>query len=236
MSLKSEDARALDQLRQRLSNLNAFLDTMITRFNKEQPLLDWPSIESYQKSLAHTLDQLNETMVTHEKLFKEAHVYPLSTFPGHTQEAALNQILSKKLQPPAEAWVEELTTKAEKTKGAKEGGSVGNDEMNSLWSWANSASQSIVGPMLENQDFDTDFTLAEMEDGVENVKTGLRRKMWDDESGDEDDEAADEMDEDKVSESKVEAEERIDPTLPPLPLEAVMRFMTTGAMPSRPNR
>lgn len=69
---------------------------------------------------------------------------------------------------------------------------------------------------------------------MENVRTGLRRKLWDEESGDED-EDAEKMEEDVMPEKK-EVEEGVDPELKPVPLESVLRFTTTGAMPVRPNR
>jgi mediator of RNA polymerase II transcription subunit 8 len=158
------------------------------------------------------------------------HVYPLPAFPGHTQEALLQQLLRKKLEPGVEKWVEDHTT-ATTSNGDN---AINNGEWRDLWSEAASMSQGVVGPMLEEDGaFGEDFTIAETEAGVENVVTGLRRKMWESDSEDEDDEGEIEGSkmEDVMPTEEVKMEEGVDPTLPPLSLEAILKFTATGERP-----
>lgn len=228
MSLPIDQLRALDALRTRLHQLSDTLANISRDLVARDPLPSWPQIESLQASLSFTLGQLGDTMTQNAKTLKEAHPYPMTNFPGHTQGDTMMTLLRKKLDTRAEEWIEELTDGFH----AEGEGGLDRGELEGLWSWASSCSQGIVGPMLENEDFGDDFTLAEREEGVENVRTGLRRKLWEEESGEEDE---DKMEEDVMPEKK-EAEEGVSPELKPLPLESVLRFTTTRTMPVRPNR
>jgi mediator of RNA polymerase II transcription subunit 8, fungi type len=168
---------------------------------------------------------LTETFNTHSALLRQAHAYPLTNFPGHTQQGLLTQLLRKKLEPGAEKWVEDHTIHA---KGIGEGGSSKAEELRELWSWAGPTSQSIVGPMLEEDGaFADDFTIAERESGVENVVTGLKRKL-DGDSEDEDEDEDEKMED--VMPSKATEEAGVDSSLPPLPLESILRFTATGEL------
>ena len=234
MSLAPDQLRAFDSLRSRLGQLSETLSLIHRDLHARDPLPSWPQIETLQASLSFALSQLNETMALNADVLKEAHVYPLPGFPGHKEGDTLMALLRKKLDTKPEEWIEEFTTDF---KGdVVDGQGLERSEMNELWGWASSCSQGIVGPMLENEDFGDDFTMAEREAGVENLRTGLRRKLWEDESGDEDDEG-DKMEEDVMpGKDAVEREEGVDPERKPVPLDAVLRFATTGVMPQRPNR
>ncbi|KAI7140958.1 hypothetical protein KC352_g29486, partial [Hortaea werneckii] len=99
------------------------------------------------------------------------------------------------------------------------------------------AENGIAREMLENDAFGSLFTMAEQEDGIENVKTGLRRKLFEDDSDEEEDDDGEEkgdmkMDEDRPPEKLAPPPEPgVDPSLPPMRLETVLRFITTGALP-----
>ena len=187
-----------------------------------------------------------ETFNGHRQFLREAHAYPLTNFPGHTQENLLGQLLRKKLEPRVEDWIEEYAAKdegAHQINGDKPAaGGLSREQLKELWSWAGETSNGIVRPMLEDEGaFQDDFTIAEREGGVENVVTGLRRKLDGDseDEDDEDDEEGDKM-EDVMSSAKAvgeEEEEGVDPDLTPVPLDSMLRFTTTGALPSiGPNR
>lgn len=230
-----ERLRALDTLRTRLGQLSETLSLIHRDLTTKDPLPSWPQLESLQASLAFALSQLNDTMTRPEysKVLKSAHVYPLPTFPGHKEGATLMTLLRKKLDTAPEEWIEEFT------EGFKGDGGEGleREEMDELWNWAGGCSGGIVGPMLENDDFGDDFTLAEREAGVKSVRTGLRRKLWEEESGDEEEDEGERMEEDVMPvKEAVEREEGVDPLRKPLPLDTVLRFATTGLMPSMPNR
>ena len=230
MSIPPDQLRSLDTLRSSLRQLNENLTSISNELVARDPLPSWPQMESLQSSLAFTLTQLNETMTLHAKALKEAHVYPTSSFPGHKEGNLMLTLLRKKLDVQGVEWVEEFTSDYTSEEGGLE-----QSEMDELWGWASSCSQGIVGPLLENEDFGDDFTLAEREKGVENLRTGLRRKLWEEESGDEEDDG-EKMEEDVMPERKEVEEEGVDSDLKPMPLEGVLRFKTTGAMPTRPNR
>lgn len=153
----------------------------------------------------------------------------------------LSQLLRKKLEPGAEDWIYEHTTKRQTEQQANGVGkadhTLKDDELSQLWSWASETSRSIVVPMVEEGGAMSDnYTIAEREGGVENVVTGLKRDL--DRDSEEDDDESDDYDidengmEDIVSSGKSSANEEdgIDPSLPPMPLENVLRFMTTGAL------
>jgi mediator of RNA polymerase II transcription subunit 8 len=89
-----------------------------------------------------------------------------------------------------------------------------------------------------------DYTIAEREGGVEKVFTGLKRNLDRDSEDDDEDEAdgaeGESMEDVQPSAGVLakEEEDGIDPSRPPMPLESVLRFMSTGLLPSggRPNR
>jgi mediator of RNA polymerase II transcription subunit 8, fungi type len=153
-------------------------------------------------------------------------------------------LLRKKVEPGVERWIEEHTTQTTNHEpGSRD---LENAELRKLWAGAAPMSQGIVGPMLEEDGaFGDDFTIAEREGGVENVVTGLKRKLdgGDSESDDDDydfDDEGDEKMKDEDSKSKIAGdvegkEEGIDTDLPPIPLESLLRFMTTGAVPVEVN-
>lgn len=231
MSLTPDQVRTFDTLRARLQQLLDTLNSISRNLINRDPLPSWPQLESLQSSLSFALGQINDTMTLNATTLKEAHVYPLPNFPGHKEGDTLITLLRKKLDTVGEEWVEDFS--AEKRKGFTDD-RLNRTEIDGLWNWASTCSQGIVGPMLENEDFGDDFTLAEREEGVENVRTGLKRKLWEEESGDEDED--EKMGEDEMPARTREKEDGVDPELRPLPLEGVLRFVTTGAMPARPNR
>ena len=176
------------------------------------------------------------------QLLKEAHAYPTSSFPGHAHEYMLSQLLRKKLEPGAEDWIYEHTTKRQAEQKAngvgKHDHAMTDDDLRELWSWASETSRAIVFPMVDDGGAMSDnYTIAEREAGVENVATGLKGDLYRDCEDDEDDED-DDMDENDMEDivpsgqSARSDEEEFDPSLPPMPLENVLRFMTTGALPS----
>ena len=110
---------------------------------------------------------------------------------------------------------------------------------NELWQWAPDAAMTEG---FFKQKWGADYTLAEIESGVDKVVTGLRRELVvpeDDEDSDaeEDEEAqdADEGDAMQVDDKGVASQGASDAAgsgaaldMPQMPLESVHRFMTTG--------
>jgi len=163
-------------------------------------------------------------------------------------------LLRKKLQPPVEDWIAggvrlsapllkdeqngELTNGT--TNGIHKG--LSGKELENLWNWAGPEGNRIAREVGDDA-FNDVFTLAEQEDGIENVVTGLRRKFW--ESDDEEDEEAGEKTRVKPESMDVDVEDHrpevvrimhrpdIDSTRPMLSLDALLKFTSTGLMPSR---
>ena len=148
--------------------------------------------------------------------------------------------MRKRLEPRVEGWIEEYA--GPKTNAAGHEGELKNEEIRELWNWAPATSSGIVEPMLEDGgDFEDDFTIAEKEGGTENVVTGLKRKLdgeFEDDEDEDEDVDGDMMDEGMpTNKGKAPAEdEGVDKNLTPMPLDNVLKFMTTGIAPRQPNR
>lgn len=127
-----------------------------------------------------------------------------------------------------EKWIEEHTAPAV----SSESRAATTAELRDLWRWAGPTSQQIVGPMLEEDGaFADDFTIAERDDGVENVVTGLKRKLDGESDDDDEEDGGDQENMEDVLPQKATTEPGIDPSLPPIPLESILRFTATGTLP-----
>lgn len=176
-------------------------------------------------------------------------VYPLPQFPGRTQEHILQQLLRTKLEPEVEDWVEkgqDLAQAASKDSSYR----LSDNDLDQLWE---SAPQDASKEGIK-QKWGADYTLAEIQSGVEHVRTGLKRELKVPE--DDYNEEALEDDEDEEEDADEEEEEEEDdgdkmdvveirrkpggsglqyevsdrsPVAPPMPLENVFRFMMTGS-------
>ena len=101
-------------------------------------------------------------------------VYPLPAFPGKTQENLLGQLLRKKLEPNVEDWVEKGREIAmDAVQYGDTNGSAKATELKDLWSWAGMAANLLA----RKHPWAGDYTLEEQEGGIDNVFTGLRRKL-----------------------------------------------------------
>ena len=126
-------------------------------------------------------------------------------------------------------------------------------ERDELWHWAPKAANQQV----RKQRWGADYTLSEMQAGIENVKTGLRRELVEPASDSEDtaddgeDGADDEAEVDEDAEEEGEEEEEDEDkmevvdvqqkadglergassrlTVPQMPLDHIFRFMMTGS-------
>jgi mediator of RNA polymerase II transcription subunit 8, fungi type len=175
-------------------------------------------------------------------------VYPLPQFPGRTQEHILQQLLRTKLEPEVDDWVERGQDIAQK--GLTESSyRLSNNDLDELWEWApQDASKEGM-----KQKWGADYTLAEIQMGVDKIKTGLERELkvpeddneeameYEEEEGEE--EVTDDEDDDAESDKMDVIEIRRKPggsglryevsdgppVAPPMPLENAFRFMMTGA-------
>ncbi len=175
----------------------------------------------------------------------------------------LGQLLRKKLEPHIEDYVEQgratatpLSTQPNNPTrnnptinpnlappASGDGAGLGLTELEELWDWAGLAANEEARKRLGLGD----FTLEEREAGIENVVTGLKRKLGEDTSSGETSSGEDEeMDEGEPKEEnevvgaknkEVSEVERQPPEVkgPQLPLDDILRFMSTGAEPKEPS-
>ena len=98
----------------------------------------------------------------------------------------------------------------------------GRKEVEEFWQWA----MKEANEQARKQPWEGEFTLEEIEGGIENVNTGLKRK-WYDESDDEDEnegiQQASPAKDDESDRSKVR----------PLEIDDFLRFMAKGVEPER---
>ena len=221
-----------------------------------QALEHRPSLQNSANLLYHNLDSLHKVLAGAQPLLANAHVYPLPSYPGRTQEDLLTQLLRKKLQPQVEDWIANGERHAANNAidlNHANGSSpnptaspqpMSTTQLTDLWEWAGREGNRIGAEMGQDA-FDDVFTLEEHELGIETVVTGLRRKLWD--SDDEDDEEEGEaqgkarddkrpdMDVDMVDTipEPVKALQRhnVDPSKPPMTIEHILRFALTAREP-----
>ncbi|MCJ1251175.1 mediator of RNA polymerase II transcription subunit 8 [Trapelia coarctata] len=182
-SLGQQEIKALEQTRQRLSQLTHSLSSMQQRILQSDPLPPWSSLQSLAAIISQNLASVSQQLKTHHELFASMSVYPTHEFPGQTQEDVLGQLLRKKLEPNVQDWAAEarkIATEQTSSSGLEQ------SEFQELWSWAGLA----ANEQARKHTWGGNYTLDEIDMGVENVVTGLRRKLKvdPDESSDDEDE------------------------------------------------
>jgi mediator of RNA polymerase II transcription subunit 8 len=147
------------------------------------------SRESLQASaaiLAQNISSMSDHLAKHADLFQRVAVHPSSNFPGRTQEGLLPQLLRKKLEIPVVDWVNDGRTIQAMNEADRE------KEGEELWTWA----RGFIGERVAKyamEEAGSNYTAEEREMGIENVRTGLRRKLEDEESEEEDDDEDEHM-------------------------------------------
>ncbi|MCJ1377322.1 mediator of RNA polymerase II transcription subunit 8 [Xylographa soralifera] len=248
-TLNPQEIKALEQTRQRLSQLSHSLGSLYQQIFHSDPLPPWASLQSVAAIISQNLASVSQHLSTHQDLFASMIVYPLPNFPGQTQEDLLGQLLRKKLEPNVEDWVAEGRQTASDITGQDTNGTLQQSELQDLWSWAGMA----ANEKARKHTWGGNFTLEEREMGVENVVTGLRRKLKEDpdESSDEDendDAEAIEADTDEMEIIGVHRKESgdglefdmqpesedvpADFNITALPINDTFRFLMTGTIPS----
>jgi mediator of RNA polymerase II transcription subunit 8 len=222
-----------------------------------QALEHRPSLQNSANLLYHNLDSLHKVLAGAQPLLANAHVYPLPSYPGRTQEDLLTQLLRKKLQPQVEDWiangerhaannaVEPRHTNGSSANPTESGPQpMSTTQLTDLWEWAGREGNRIARDMGADA-FDDVFTLEEHEAGIETVVTGLRRKLWDSDDEDEDGEgeAQDKAKDDKQLDMDVDMADiipepvkilqrhNVDPSKPPMSIEHILRFALTAREP-----
>jgi mediator of RNA polymerase II transcription subunit 8, fungi type len=188
------------------------------------------SLQSQASIISNNLVSISEQLSENRELLSSLVAYPAPSFPGRTHAGALQELLRTKLDPRVEDWVAQGRTAGASAFGDKNG--LSERELAELWEWA------PIGANVEarRRNWGGNFTLEEKEIGIQNVVTGLRRQLEDEESEvDEDGEEA--VDEDEME--VVGAHRRVGgpsgPASTAIPLEEIFRYMMTGAKPKSGN-
>ncbi|MCJ1401708.1 mediator of RNA polymerase II transcription subunit 8 [Xylographa trunciseda] len=247
--LSPQEIKALEQTRQRLSQLSHSLGSLYQQVLHSEPLPPWASLQSVAAIISQNLASVSQHLSTHQDLFASMVVYPLPEFPGQTQEALLGQLLRKKLEPNVEDWVAEGRKTAHEIAAHGLDGTLQQSELQDLWSWAGMAANEEA----RKHTWGGNFTLEEREMGVGNVVTGLRRKLREDpdESSDEDedegavDTEADTDDMEIIGVHRKESGDGLEFDLQPesedtqgdfsinaIPINDTFRFLMTGTIPA----
>ncbi|KAH7027812.1 mediator of RNA polymerase II transcription complex subunit 8-domain-containing protein [Microdochium trichocladiopsis] len=99
LNLSQDELKAVEQTRQRLSQLSNSIGSLKNDVMHQYPL---PPLESLQASadiLQHNLRTLLDIVTQHNDLFTRVAVHPSTNYPGRTQEGILFQLLRKKADP-----------------------------------------------------------------------------------------------------------------------------------------
>jgi mediator of RNA polymerase II transcription subunit 8, fungi type len=201
------------------------------------------SFQSQASIISQHIQSLATHLSIHDEIFARLAVYPLPEFPGRTQEGLLGQLLRKKLEPSVEDWLQEgIATGKEVIPQPGIHPPITANDLEELWEWAQGAAIEEVAK--QSRVFGGNYTLEERAMGIENVVTGLKRRLPDtlndsDDSDDSDDDSdeEDEMDVDQPKSTTKRAIQEVQqivvPPKPPMPINEQLKFLMTGTMPRR---
>jgi len=241
-ALDSDQVRSLDQTRQRLLSLHTSLVALRSDISQNPQLPLWPALQTHANLISSSLQTITDGLSRHREAFSSAVVNPLPQFPAKERAFILETLLRTKLEPNIEEWVEEGEAVATRQNRPAHRGLTDVDR-DALWQWAPGAANAEA----RKQKWGADYTLEEKQNGIEHVRTGLRRELLEpldddgaddeedeeeyDEVTDDEDETEDKMDlEQAEPEPRTTTETKLPPSLQPtqIPLATLHKFMTTG--------
>lgn len=264
----AEEIQALSTLRNNLSTLALSLRKLSADISNTGPATPLPPYKDLLSALNYAsfhIQQLAAHTSRHKSFFDAAHAYPLPNFPV-PHEALLSQLVRKNESEEVAEWIAGASAAVDKARaelrgkdgdakmadasGEKGTGLLGADDLKALWAFAGTKAAEEVNRVPKG----LDYTIEEAVNGIDEVETGLKKKLnagpfgdeeeesgSDFESGEEDEDEMD-VDEKEQEKQKEKAKEREislkkelskPPALPPMPLDDVLRFMTTGSLPRR---
>ena len=118
-------------------------------------------------------------------------------FPGRYQSDVIQMLLRTKMEPDVEEWFEQGQSLGKDLKSTPQ--MLRDNDRQALWQWAPGAANAEA----RRQKWGADYTLAEVQNGIEDIVTGLKRELMEpppdedmdedkDDFGDDDDEEEDE--------------------------------------------
>ncbi|KAL9083993.1 MAG: hypothetical protein Q9165_008269 [Trypethelium subeluteriae] len=246
MAPLTPEEKVLDGARMQLVRISTAIQTLKHNLETTDPLPSWYTIDNPPSNADADLKSIQDVIANNSAFLSSAQIYPNPHFPAQAQEAMLHMLLRKKLDPSAEDWIAE---------GQKEGLRIGNEdedvdeedetmeegegqerkgkmealgpaELKELWSWAGPTENEMARKMLDEETLN-DFTFEEQERGVEHIVTGIKRKLWESESEDEDDEREKMV---GVEKNPKTEEKVVEPPKPMLTMDTLFRYMSTGKL------
>ncbi|KAI1827191.1 mediator of RNA polymerase II transcription complex subunit 8-domain-containing protein [Xylaria intraflava] len=183
LGLTHEELKAIEQTRQRLSQLSSSLNSLKNDAFISNPLPNLSSLQASADILNHNVQAILDVLAQNNDLFARVAVHPSTNFPGRTQEGILLQLLRKKPEPDVEA---AMDSGREMLAGLAGGGTA----LEAVWDTTRQACQARIADYVVHEEGDG-FTAEERERGVENVRTGLLRGFDDEEDEESDSEESD---------------------------------------------
>ncbi|KAI0880057.1 mediator of RNA polymerase II transcription complex subunit 8-domain-containing protein [Annulohypoxylon maeteangense] len=239
-ALTPEDYKALEATRLRLMQISSAIGTLKANVLSSNPLPNLESLQNHADILQGKIQSVLSVMMPMADTFNRIVVHPSTNFPGRTQEQILLQLLRKKPEPDVAtamgegrkifAGLTQASDPSDAHANAETGSGKGVEELEAVWASTREFFQNRLAEYVQGEGDDM-FTEEERARGVENVRTGLKRSLLEDEDEEEDDSDDDVMEIDR-------------PPPPPAPgvatqevdgaaLESVMRFAARGEFVSR---
>ncbi|KAK0268763.1 mediator of RNA polymerase II transcription subunit 8 [Friedmanniomyces endolithicus] len=281
MALNKDQVNALDRLRGQLAIAAKQLGSARENVVRGDPLQSWESLQGDVHFIVQNIAAVQDTLEKHREFLTSLHAYPLPSFPGHTHEALLQNLLRKKLDIAPEDWVAQYSKprsqhNAESAREIRGDDTTDTADYEGLWSQVAKESVPRARTFVKDGAFRDAYTIAERSAGVATMTTGLKRDVRklpkdgkphrqsplfdllgfktmalevedgeDDEDFEDDDERADDDEKEEEDEDvhmkdvmpehggEEIPEPGVDTTLPSMPMETMLRFMTTGTLPEQ---
>ncbi|KAK2606402.1 mediator of RNA polymerase II transcription subunit 8 [Conoideocrella luteorostrata] len=179
LGLEDDELKSVEHIVSRLAQLSSSIQSLKMDILKSNPLPHPSSLQASAQILQRNLQSVLESLNDNSDLFTRMALRPSTNYPGRTQENILTQLLRKKLEPD----VEELVLEGRET--AKLATPEGVAELQTIWDEIREWTHGRIAEYVRDEAGDV-YTREERADGLENVRTGLRRAL--DEESDDDDE------------------------------------------------
>ncbi|RMZ87554.1 hypothetical protein DV736_g5213, partial [Chaetothyriales sp. CBS 134916] len=224
--------KTLDSLRSRLLALRSSLQTLQTDLgDPQQPLPNWTSLQRQTRII---LDGIEEVLVQsreNEELLTTTVAIPTPDFPAQTSDHILNALLRTKLDPSIEEWIEEADH--HNAGQAHSSHVLAEVDLSNLWARATE----IYHTHGSRYPWGADYSREELEDGIQNVVTGLKRDLVEpvlepDELDDDDDDVGEDQQEAEQDQMEVDKPTALTPKASlrqPMAVSSILKFLSTGS-------
>ncbi|VUC22841.1 unnamed protein product [Clonostachys rosea] len=187
LGLDDDELKSVEQMVSRISQLSSSISSLKHDLIRSAPLPPPSSFQASAQILQRNLQTILDSITENSELFSQMALHPSTNFPGRTQEHVLMMLLRSKLEPQMEERVSQGLETAHRA--TPEGIAV----LQEVWDECRRWTQQRIAEYV-SEEADDVYTKEERDSGVENVRTGLRRELEEDES----DEEGEGEDEDEV--------------------------------------